>query len=140
MITRCIKERSWIFEKATLGMLVLQCLLTIYQPSWGRLVRLVSFSGNGCDSGNNLLVKNGVDFKNNLNNYKWIWSEIYLSYLNNYFIKCSEKKISISVQRLVVSIIAYNNITKNPTFLTYIKLIIMLYPRYKIKLILDRVI
>jgi len=54
--------------------------------------------------------------------------------------KSKEKKISISVQRLVVSIIAYNNITKNPTFLTYIKLIIMLYPRYKIKLILDRVI
>jgi len=24
MITRCVKERSWIFEKATLGMLVLQ--------------------------------------------------------------------------------------------------------------------
>jgi len=27
MITRCIKEGSWIIEKATLGMLVLQCLI-----------------------------------------------------------------------------------------------------------------
>jgi len=45
MITRCRKERSWIFEKATLGMLVLQCfiiflLLAIYlllaHASWPR--------------------------------------------------------------------------------------------------------
>ena len=30
MITRCRKERSWIFEKATLGMLVLQCFIFFY--------------------------------------------------------------------------------------------------------------
>jgi len=29
MITRCRKERSWIFEKATLGMLVLQCFILL---------------------------------------------------------------------------------------------------------------
>jgi len=35
MITRCRKERSWIFEKATLGMLVLQCF--IYLPYYFKI-------------------------------------------------------------------------------------------------------